>query len=65
MRLSCGMSLIRWFGIIKQLLPLGEVDMTICSPSTGCFVFGLHPRAILPASGVTLTQGQQMYNMTY
>ena len=25
----------KWFGAIKQLLPLGEGDMTICSPSTG------------------------------
>ena len=24
-----------WFGIIKQLLPLSEGDMAICSPSTG------------------------------
>ena len=36
-----------WFGIIKQLLPLSEGDMTICSPSTGYNC----PRAILPASG--------------
>ena len=35
------------FGIIKQLLPLSEGDMTICSPSTGYIC----PRAILPASG--------------
>ena len=41
----------RYFGIIKQLLPLGEGDMTICSPSTGYIALGFYPRAILPASG--------------
>ena len=41
----------KWFGIIKQLLPLSEDDMTICSPSTGYIALGLRPRAILPASG--------------
>ena len=40
-----------WFGIIKQLLPLIEGDMTICSPSTGDIALGLRPRAISPASG--------------
>ena len=39
------------FGIIKQLLPLSEGDMTICSPSTGHITLGLRPRAISPASG--------------
>ena len=54
MRLSCGISLIcftKWFGIIKQLLPMSEGGMTICSPSTGYFALGLHPPAILPTSG--------------
>ena len=37
--------------IIKQLLPLCEVNMTNCSPSTGNISLGLRPRAILPASG--------------
>ena len=41
----------KWFGIIKQLLPMSEGDMTICSPSTGYIALGLRPRAILPASG--------------
>ena len=38
MCLSCGMSLVCFksgFGIIKQLLPLSEGDMMICSLSTG------------------------------
>ena len=39
------------FGIIKQLFPLSEGDMTICSPLTGYIALGLRPRAILPASG--------------
>ena len=28
----------KWFSIIKQLLPLTEGDMMICSPST-CYIF--------------------------
>ena len=40
-----------WFGIIKQLLPMSEVDMTICSPATGYIAFGLRPREISPAWG--------------
>ena len=39
------------FGIIKQLLPLSEDDMTICSPSTDYIARGLRPRSILPALG--------------
>ena len=39
------------FGIIKQLLPLSEGDMTIFSPSTCNIALGLCPRAISPASG--------------
>ena len=53
MCLYCGMSLIcfkKGFGIIKQLLPLSEGDMTICSPSTGNIALGLRPWAISPAS---------------
>ena len=49
--LKCAVALVvtcicRVAGIIKQLLPLSEGDMTICSPSTGYIA-----RAILPASG--------------
>ena len=38
-------------GMVKQLLPLYEGSMTICSPSTGNITLGLRPRTILPASG--------------
>ena len=38
-------------GKIKQLLPLCEDNMTICSPSTCNITLGLRPRTILPASG--------------
>ena len=41
MCLSCGISLLfqKGFGIIKQLLPLSEGDMTICSPEAGYILF--------------------------
>ena len=46
MCLSCGMSLIcfaKGFAIIKQVLPLREGDMTICSPLTGHIALGQSP----------------------
>ena len=42
---------LKWFCIIKQLLPLSEGDMTIYSHLTGYDALRLRPQAILPASG--------------
>ena len=50
----------KWFGIIKQLLFLIEVEMTIYSPSTDYIHLGFHPRALLPASGVKIVMSPSL-----